>query len=62
MGESVLSSIVLICAVLASLAVGVLIAHAVCVALFAMFRNHARQVAAAPVPKRQTSQLEAMRG
>jgi len=62
MGESVLSSIMVICAVLASLAVGVLVAHGICVALFAMFRTHARQVAAARIPKRQTSQLEAMRG
>jgi hypothetical protein len=62
MGESVLSSILLICAILASLAVGVLTAHGICVALFAMFRTHARQVAASRLPKHQTSQLEAMRG
>lgn len=62
MGDGLISSIMLICAVLASLAVGVLLAHGVCVALFAMFRTHARQVAAAPVPKRPTSRLEAMRG
>lgn len=42
-----ISSVMLICAVLASLAVGVLLAHWVVVALFAMFRTHARQVAAA---------------
>jgi hypothetical protein len=52
----------LISAVLASLAVGVLLAHGVCVALFAMFRSHARQVAAARIPKPTTSRLEAMRG
>jgi hypothetical protein len=39
------SSIVLISAVLASLAVGVLVAHGVCVAMFGLFRIHARQVA-----------------
>jgi uncharacterized YccA/Bax inhibitor family protein len=41
----VISSIVLICAVLASLAVGVLVAYGVCVGMFVVFRMHARQVA-----------------
>jgi predicted phage tail protein len=41
----VISSIVLICAVLASLAVGVLVAYGVCMAMFGVFRIHARQVA-----------------
>ncbi len=55
-----MSSIMLLCAVLASLAVGVLVAHWVVLALFAMFRTHARQVAAARVPaKAQPSRLEA---
>jgi hypothetical protein len=40
------SSIVLISAVLASLAVGVLAAHGICVTMFRLFRIHARQVAA----------------
>lgn len=39
------SSIMLICAVLASLAIGVLAAYAVCLAMFNIFRIHARQVA-----------------
>ncbi|MEO6816179.1 MAG: hypothetical protein ABI177_05710 [Edaphobacter sp.] len=39
------SSIMLICAVLASLAIGVLAAYGVCVAMFNIFRIHARQVA-----------------
>ncbi|MEO8737262.1 MAG: hypothetical protein ABI380_12070 [Edaphobacter sp.] len=39
------SSIVLICAVLASLAVGVLLAYGICMAMFSVFRIHARQVA-----------------
>lgn len=38
------TSIVLICSVLASLAVGVLVAYAVCLSLFGLFRVHARQV------------------
>ncbi|HEU4635994.1 MAG TPA: hypothetical protein VFS41_07445 [Edaphobacter sp.] len=40
------SSIVLISAVLASLAVGVLVAYAICTTMFRLFRIHARQVAA----------------
>ena len=39
------SSIVLICAVLASLAVGVLVAYGVCMGMFKIFRIHARQLA-----------------
>jgi hypothetical protein len=41
----VILSIVLICAVLASLAVGVLVAYWVCMAMFGVFRIHVRQVA-----------------
>ena len=40
------SSIVLVCAVLASLAVGVLVAYGVCIAMFGVFQMHVRQVAA----------------
>ena len=40
------SSIVLVCAVLASLGVGVLVAYGVCMAMFGVFRMHVRQVAA----------------
>jgi hypothetical protein len=42
----VTSSIVLVCAVLASLGVGVLVAYGVCMAMFGVFRIHVRQVAA----------------
>jgi uncharacterized protein (DUF2062 family) len=45
MGDSVM----LICAVLASLAAGVLAAYAVCLAVFAMFRTRVRQGVAEPV-------------
>ena len=38
-------SIVLMSAVLASLAVGVLVAYWVCMAMFGVFRMHVRQVA-----------------
>jgi len=41
----VILSIALICAVLASLAVGVLVAYGVCIAMFGVFRMHVRQVA-----------------
>jgi hypothetical protein len=44
-GVVVILSIALICAVLASLAVGVLVAYGVCIAMFGVFRIHARQVA-----------------
>ena len=40
------SSIVLVCAVLASLAVGVLVAYGICMSMFVVFRMHVRQVAA----------------
>jgi predicted phage tail protein len=40
------TSIVLVCAVLASLAVGVLVAYGVCMAMFGVFQMHVRQVAA----------------
>ena len=40
------SSIVLVCAVLASLAVGVLVAYGICMGMFVAFRMHVRQVAA----------------
>jgi hypothetical protein len=39
------SSIMLVCAVLASLAVGVLVAYGVCIAMFSAFQMHARKVA-----------------
>ena len=39
--------VVLVCAVLASLASGVLAAYGICVAMFGIFRMRARQVTAA---------------
>jgi len=41
----VLISIVLVCAVLASLAAGVLVAYMLCHLMFALFHSHARQIA-----------------
>jgi predicted phage tail protein len=52
LGVVVASSIVLICAVLASLAVGVLVAYGVCMAMFGIFQMHVRQVAAENVARR----------
>jgi len=43
---AVVTSIVLVCAVLASLAVGVLVAYGVCLSMFRIFQMHVRQVAA----------------
>ena len=37
--------VMLVCAVLASLATGVLMAYGVCVGIFGLFRTHARQAA-----------------
>ena len=42
----VTTSIMLVCAVLMSLAVGVLVAYWVCLGMFQVFRIHARQVQA----------------
>ncbi len=42
----VVTSIMLVCAVLASVAVGVLLAYGICIAMFRVFRMHAQQVAA----------------
>jgi uncharacterized protein (DUF2062 family) len=44
--EDVLAlSVALVCAVVASLALGVLIAYAICLSMFHLFRIHSRQVA-----------------
>ena len=56
-----MTSFMVILAVLASIAVGILVAHAVCVAMFAMFRNHQRQVIAARSIKPQVAQLKTLR-
>ncbi len=43
---AVVVSFLLVCAVLGSLAAGVLVAYGVCLAMFGVFRLHARQAAA----------------
>ena len=45
----------LVCAVLASLAFGVLVAYGVCLAVLGLFRMHARQVAVKPAVRVSTS-------
>jgi uncharacterized protein (DUF2062 family) len=37
--------LMLVCAILAALAAGVLVAYGVCLSMFALFRMHARQAA-----------------
>ncbi len=44
-----MSSILLVCAVIASLAAGVFLAQGLCTLMFSLFRIHARQVAAARI-------------
>jgi hypothetical protein len=44
-GVFVSTSIVLVCAVLASMGAGVLVAYGICYAMFALFKIHARYVA-----------------
>ena len=41
-----MAMVLLVCAVLASLGVGVMLAYGVCVGMFRVFRIHAEQVAA----------------
>jgi hypothetical protein len=56
-----MSSLLLVCAVVASLAVGVFVAQGLCLLMFQIFRMHARQVAAARAPKAQTVGLGTLR-
>jgi hypothetical protein len=58
MGEGLVASFMLICAVVASLGAGVLLAHVLCVGMFRLFRTHARQVAAARIAQPQPARLE----
>jgi hypothetical protein len=62
MGMFVNSSIVLISAVLASLAVGVLVGYGVCIAMFGIFRMHAKKVAAVKMAGRVVASAPAVQG
>ena len=55
------SSIMLVCAVLASLAVGVLVAYGVCIAMFMAFEMHVRQVAAGNRSRRVVAPAQAVK-
>ena len=56
-GVRVILSVLLVCAVAASLAMGVLVAYGLCLAMFRLFRIHATQVAA----RRQVAQPVGLR-
>lgn len=56
--ELQVTSIVLVSAVLASLAAGVLLAYGLCVAMFLIFRMHARQVREMRVVARQAGAVQ----
>ncbi len=58
-GVGLVSSLMLICAVVLSLASGVLAAYGLCTGMFRVFRMHARQVAAARAPQTQSTTLGA---
>ena len=60
-GVGFVSLLMLVCAVVLSLASGVLAAHGLCVVMFRIFRMHARQVAAARAPRAQSTSLDAAR-
>ena len=49
--QDLMSTVLLICAALASLALGVMLAYGLCRSAFAIFRIHARSVAAEAVRK-----------
>lgn len=56
------SSIVLISAVLASLAIGVLMGYGVCVTMFTIFQMHAKKVAAIAKAQRVLASTQAIQG
>lgn len=57
-----MSSVLLVCAVVASLAVGVFVAQGLCVLMFHIFKMHVKQVAATRVAKSQVVGLGTARG
>jgi hypothetical protein len=56
-----MSSILLVCAVVASLAVGVFVAQGLCVLMFSAFRMHVKQVRATHVGNAQVVGLGSVR-
>ena len=61
LGAVLNSSIVLVCAVLASLAVGVLVAYGVFMAMFGLFQMHVRQVAAGNESRRVVASTQVVK-
>jgi hypothetical protein len=55
-------TIMLACAVLASLGVGVLLAYGVCFAMFEVFRIHARQLAAEKTACQVIAPIQVLKG
>lgn len=56
-GFTVILSVLLVCAIAASLGAGVLLAYGICLAMFRLFRIHATQVAARRVQTLATNGL-----
>jgi hypothetical protein len=56
------NSIVLVCAVLASLAVGVLVAYGICIAMFGAFQMHVRQLAAGNSTRQVVAPAQVVKG
>ncbi len=56
-----MSSFLLVCAVVASLAVGVFVAQGLCVLMFRVFRMHVQQAAATRMAKAQVVELGSAR-
>ena len=54
--------VMLVCAVLVALAAGVMVAYGACIAMFGLFRMHAKQAATAPSPVHVPSNAEAVEG
>ena len=54
--------VMLVCAVLVALASGVMVAYGACIAMFALFRMHAKQVAPANSTVQVPSNAEAVEG
>ncbi len=60
-GLFVMSSIMLVCAVVASLAVGVFMAQGLCMLMFQVFRMHVKQVVATRIRDAQVVELGPVR-
>ena len=54
-----MTMVMLVCAVLASLSAGVLLAYAICVGMFNIFRIHSIQVAQQRIAQREANRMSA---